>query len=107
VNSGGTVSPGSPIGTLKVTGSYVQGTSGKLVADVTSAAGDRLDAGTADLGGTLELHRAQPKALARKAHILVHARSIGHPFTVVAGLGSLGGNWKVTTAGGAIVLKPA
>ena len=78
-----------------MTGTYQQGTTGTFTADLTSAPSqDLLDAGTADLGGTLALHLAQAKSLSPKTRALVHAVTVKHPFAVITGLGALGGRWK-------------
>jgi len=53
-NFGGTVAPGNSIGTLTVTGNYVQGATGLLEIEVSSTGSDLLAVtGSAQLGGTL------------------------------------------------------
>jgi hypothetical protein len=105
-NTAGDLQPGSPIGTLKVSGTYTQGASGKFTADLTSGRNDMLVAQTADLGGTLALRLAQPMALPKRAYQLVRAKSVEHPFTVTTGLTTLGGPWKVVTSGTSIGVRP-
>ncbi len=55
-NTGGTVSPGNSVGTLSITGNYVQGSQGKLYIEMTSPTNADVLAitGSASLNGTLE-----------------------------------------------------
>ncbi|HXJ67168.1 MAG TPA: hypothetical protein VNN79_25735 [Actinomycetota bacterium] len=106
-NTGGTLSPGAPIGTLHVSGDYTQSNGGTFAADLKNAAVDLLVVGgTADLGGTLKLHLAQSGALTRSIRTLLSAHSVSSPFTTVAGLGTLGSPWAVKDTASRVRLLP-
>jgi hypothetical protein len=106
-NTGGTVSPGAPIGTLHVSGDYTQTNGGTFGADLRNGSVDLLAVGgTAKLGGTLKLRLLQSGALSRSVRTLLSAGSVASPFTTASGLASLGSPWAVATTATKVLLRP-
>jgi hypothetical protein len=106
-NTGGTLSPGAPIGTLHVSGDYTQSTGGTFLADLQNSSVDLLVVGgTATLAGTLKLHLMQSGGLSRLVRTLVSAHSVASPFTTVSGLGTLGSTWAVKKTPTKVLLSP-
>jgi hypothetical protein len=106
-NTGGTVSPGAPIGTLRVSGDYTQTNGGTYGADLRNGSVDLLVVGgTAKLAGTLKLRLLQSGALSRSVRTLLSAHSVSSPFTTVSGLGTLGSPWAVAKTATRVLLRP-
>ncbi len=97
LTNSGQLSPGSPIGTLTVTGSFNQTASGSLDVDLTGTAAGQFSqlaaGGTATLGGALDVTVASGfVAPTGSAFAIVTAASVNGQFATTSGLNLGGGN---------------
>jgi fibronectin-binding autotransporter adhesin len=83
-NFAGTVAPGNSIGTLTVTGNYVQGGAGLLEIEVTNGSADLLAVtGSAQLGGTLVVKQFGAAPLDGQVYTILTASSVTGTFASV------------------------
>jgi hypothetical protein len=90
-----------------VSGVFRQGTSGSTIFDLTSGTSDLLQVGTASLGGTVNIHRAQSAPLFRVSRTLIATGKVTAPFAVLTVLSTLGSPFKLASDATSIRLEPA